>query len=99
MDCHMKKLLLIAAFLLAPSVAWAQCNGTFPPNTFCGNTGVSAAPPKPASIPGAASSQLTRAQTPSSVIGDGNVSLSGYRTINDLGNACTYTSTGAVSTG
>jgi hypothetical protein len=32
----MKKLLLTLALLFAPSLAWGQCNGSFPSNTVCG---------------------------------------------------------------
>jgi hypothetical protein len=39
----MRKLLLIIALLLAPSLAQAQCNGVFPPNTVCGS--LTTAPP------------------------------------------------------
>ncbi len=41
----MKKLLLILALLLAPSLAYGQCTGVFPPNTLCGNLSGVAAPP------------------------------------------------------
>ncbi len=59
----MKKLLLALFLFLAPSFAFAQCTGVFPPNTICGNlTGV-AAPPS--------------AQTASSVVGPG-VSVVGH---------------------
>lgn len=44
----MKKLLLALAFLLAPSLAFAQCNGVFPANTLCGN--LSGAPQPPAAF-------------------------------------------------
>lgn len=41
----MKRLLLALAFILAPSIAFAQCNGVFPNNTVCGNiTGASNTP-------------------------------------------------------
>lgn len=41
----MKRLLLALALLLAPTSAWAQCNGIFPNNTVCGNnTGASNTP-------------------------------------------------------
>lgn len=43
----MKKILLALALLLAPSLAWAQCNGIFPANTLCGNLTGSPAPPGP----------------------------------------------------
>ena len=43
----MKKLLLALALLFAPSVAWAQCNGTFPNNTVCGNVTGSSNLPRP----------------------------------------------------
>lgn len=33
----MKKLLLTLALLLAPGLAWGQCNGVFPSNTVCGS--------------------------------------------------------------
>ncbi len=46
-DFAMKKLLLIAFFLLLPSAAFAQCTGAFPPTTFCGNTTFGNGPPKP----------------------------------------------------
>ncbi len=41
----MKKLLLALALLFAPSLAFAQCTGVFPPNTLCGNLGATPAPP------------------------------------------------------
>jgi hypothetical protein len=41
----MKKLLLALAILFAPSVAFAQCSGVFPANTFCGNNTGAARPP------------------------------------------------------
>lgn len=53
----MKKLLLTLALLLAPTLASAQCNGTFPNNTVCGNLSGSANLPRavsPASFLGAA---------------------------------------------
>lgn len=40
----MKKLLLALAFCLISSGAWAQCNGAFPANNFCG-TGSTSTPP------------------------------------------------------
>lgn len=43
----MKKLLLALAFLLPTSGAWAQCNGTFPNNTVCGNITGSGNLPRP----------------------------------------------------
>lgn len=48
MDDAMKKLLLILVLLFAPSVAWAQCNGTFGANTTCGS--VSGGPPGQVSL-------------------------------------------------
>ncbi len=48
----MKKLLLALALFLAPSVAFAQCTGLFPPNTVCGNFGATAAPPSAVSSGG-----------------------------------------------
>lgn len=48
----MKKLLLVLALLFLPSLAWAQCNGLFPPSTVCGNSSLlSNAPPGPIVIP------------------------------------------------
>lgn len=41
----MRKILLILSLWLAPTVAFAQCTGVFPPNTVCGNSGASPAPP------------------------------------------------------
>lgn len=41
----MRKLILALALLLAPTGAWAQCTGVFPPNTLCGNLGATPAPP------------------------------------------------------
>lgn len=40
MDAYavLKRLVLVAGLLLLPSVCWAQCNGIFANNTFCGNT-------------------------------------------------------------
>lgn len=60
----MKKLLLILTLLLAPSLAYAQCNGVFQPHTGCGNPlGVAAIPQQmPQSsftgIPGGTSGQI-----------------------------------------
>lgn len=48
----MKKLLLVLALLLAPSLAWGQCNGVFASNTLCGNLGASANVPGPVSSAG-----------------------------------------------
>jgi hypothetical protein len=45
----MKKLLLTLAILLVPSAAYAQCNGAFPANTYCGNPGASPNSPGPVS--------------------------------------------------
>lgn len=42
----MKKLLLALALSLLPSLASAQCNGVFQPNTVCGNNSVTAKTPK-----------------------------------------------------
>jgi hypothetical protein len=60
----MKKLLLVLALLLAPSFAWAQCNGVFPNNTTCANaTGVAALPkPTPNSTIIVPPNTLTNAQ-------------------------------------
>ena len=41
----MKRLILALALLLAPSVAFAQCNGVFPAGSVCGNNKGIAAPP------------------------------------------------------
>jgi hypothetical protein len=41
----MRKLLLALALCLASTSAWAQCNGTFAPNTFCGNNTSATRPP------------------------------------------------------
>lgn len=41
----MKKLLLALALTLLPTIAFAQCNGIFPPGTACGNNGASPALP------------------------------------------------------
>ena len=45
----MKRLLLALALILAPSWAVAQCNGTFPNNTVCGNITGSSNLPRPTS--------------------------------------------------
>lgn len=53
----MKRLLLLAALLALPTEVFAQCNGTFPNNTVCGNITGSANLPRamsPASFLGAA---------------------------------------------
>lgn len=48
----MKKLLLILVISFLPALAWAQCNGLFPPSTVCGNSSLlSNAPPGPITIP------------------------------------------------
>lgn len=58
----MKKLLLVLILLLAPSLAFAQCNGVFPPLTICGT--VAGGIPKPVStsvltgIPGGSNGQI-----------------------------------------
>lgn len=66
----MKKLLIALAFLLAPSLAFAQCNGVFPASTICGN--LSGSPEPPSAIPigsvnsidaGGASTQVTNGIT------------------------------------
>lgn len=44
-NAPMKHLILALAFIFAPSIASAQCNGVFPPNTFCGNTTGTTNPP------------------------------------------------------
>lgn len=41
----MKKLLLALALCFISSTSFAQCNGTFAPNTFCGNNTTSTRPP------------------------------------------------------
>lgn len=46
----MKKLLLALALLLAPSTAFAQCNGIFPNGTFCGNLSGASAPGGPIAL-------------------------------------------------
>jgi hypothetical protein len=60
----MKRLLLALALLLAPSLAFAQCTGVFPPNTLCGNTSAS---PK---VPGAVSASTNITGPGVSVVGD-----------------------------
>lgn len=45
----MKRIALALALLLAPAAASAQCNGTFPNNTICGNVTGSANLPRPTS--------------------------------------------------
>lgn len=62
----MKKLLLALALLLAPSLAFAQCNGQFPANTFCGNNTAQARPPFP--IPSTGTGNVTGPG--SSTVGD-----------------------------
>lgn len=61
----MKKLLIIFTFLLAPSLASAQCNGVFPNNTACGNITGSSNTPRPVPLssfptttPGGATGQI-----------------------------------------
>lgn len=48
----MKKIALALALFLAPSLAFAQCNGVFPANTLCGNLTASPAVPGPFSASG-----------------------------------------------
>ena len=43
----MKLLFLILAILFIPSLASAQCNGVFPPGTYCGNTSLVPSVPSP----------------------------------------------------
>jgi len=98
----MKKILLAIAFSLIASGAWAQCTGVFNPNTICGNSGVTPAPPKmdvPQNfVPNAP--QVTRAQIPSTHFGGATqTQLLGYRAVNDKGFGAIYTRTGATSTG
>ena len=45
----MKKIILALVLLLAPNLSWAQCNGSFPPNTYCGNNSGTNSPPFPIS--------------------------------------------------
>lgn len=60
----MRKLLLALALVLAPSIAFAQCNGVFPPHTLCGNLSASPALPGPVSSSGSVIGPVT------SVVGD-----------------------------
>lgn len=67
----MKKFLLTLIILLAPSLAWAQCNGVFPPGTYCGNS--TASPNVPSATPGAnAFAPRLQANTTFYVRTDGN---------------------------
>jgi hypothetical protein len=59
----MKRWLLALGLLLFPSVAFAQCNGAFPPGTACGNEKTTSAQPRP--VPFA--SYLTAAVSPLTV--------------------------------
>lgn len=52
LDLTMKKLLLALALCVVPSLVWAQCNGVFPANTFCGNNTGSPKTPAPISLGG-----------------------------------------------
>ena len=61
----MRKLLLALALFLAPTGAWAQCNGVFPNNTICGNTSGLSGLPYPIAI---GSSSVTGPG--SSIVGD-----------------------------
>lgn len=61
----MKKLLLALALFLAPSLAWAQCNGVFPNGTVCGNATGSTNTPRataatlfPSTVPGGLNGQI-----------------------------------------
>lgn len=97
----MKKLLLALALCLAPTGAWAQCNGSFPANTVCGATVQGPPHPIPPTAVGGNNGglNLTRSQIPTSTLGTGTIILGGYRTLNDLGFGATYTTSGATSTG
>jgi hypothetical protein len=86
----MKKLLF--ALLLFPSIAHAQCNGVFPPNTLCGNpTGANALPkPTPNSVltgvPGGSAGQIE--------FNNGGTTFGGFTM---SGDCTTNTSTGVIT--
>lgn len=86
----MKKLLLV--FLLAPSTAWAQCNGVFPNNTACGN--VSGSPAPPSAIPLSSFPAITPGGTNGQIQYNNSGALGGFTASGD----CTInTSTGVVT--
>lgn len=78
----MKKLLLALALLLPTSGAWAQCNGTFPNNTVCGNV--------------TGSANLPRATSPSAFLGAAG-GTNGQQQYNNAGALGGFTQSGDVT--
>ena len=71
----MKKLIILALLFLAPTGAWAQCNGKFPASTACGS--VSGGPPGPvpfSAIGGGGGGAVTSVGSPS---GDNTITFGG----------------------
>lgn len=88
----MKKLLIIFTFLLAPSLASAQCNGVFPNNTACGNITGSSNTPRP--VPLSSFPTTTPGGTTGQIQYNNSGAFGGFTTSGD----CTInTSTGVVS--
>jgi len=89
---------LLALFLCLVAVpAFGQCNGQFPANSVCGNSGISAAQGKPTPLSsfaggGGGGLLITRAQIPTTNTGAANqLTLTGYATPNDDGSGAPYT--------
>jgi hypothetical protein len=72
LDIAMRKILLAALFAFAPSLAFAQCTGVFPPNTLCGNLSGSPAPPSAFSASG-------------NVVGPGSSTINDFALWNNTG--------------
>lgn len=98
----MKKLLLTFVLLLAPSLAWAQCNGVFPNNTACGNITGSSNTPRPVPLssfptttPGGTTGQIQYNNSGAF----GGFTASGDATINTSTGAVTVSKSGGVAFG
>jgi hypothetical protein len=88
----MKKLLLVLALSLLPSLAFAQCNGVFPNNTACGNVTGSSNTPRP--IPLSSFPTATPGGTNGQIQYNNSGAFGGFT----AGQDCTITpSTGAVN--
>jgi hypothetical protein len=95
-----KVFLLTLALLLTPSAAFAQCTGVFSPNTVCGNSGAASAPPKMTNAGDLFPAIASRAAISTSHFGSRTqITLSGYRSANDMGFGAIYSRTGATANG
>lgn len=94
----MKKIILILAFCLLPSLAFAQCNGIFPSQTVCGSAAGGVPGPLPTSsfalAPGGSSNQI---QYNNGAGGLGGFTASGDATVNVSTGVVTVTKTGGVA--